>query len=52
MDNVASIDLARALSAFVNLAMLLFTHFWKIKFSINFHVLFHDYFSAIYGTTQ
>ena len=31
MDNVASIDLARDLSAFVNLATLLTTHFWKIK---------------------
>ncbi len=31
MDSVARIDLAKDLSAFVNLATLLTTHFWKIK---------------------
>ena len=34
IDSVASIDLARDLSALVNLATLLTTHFWKIKFHI------------------
>ena len=31
IDRVASMDLARDPSAFVNLATLLTTHFWKIK---------------------
>ena len=36
MDSDARIDLAMDLSAFVNLATLSTTHFWKIKITLFF----------------